>query len=181
MFFNFIAFPCISLSFIVFYTSKRQARTLLRTPKVPFRSKFWNADPSKTQVLEGVAFQNFERNRFRDHQKSKSVRSFETPTLQEYRFWKGSHSKTSNEIASATPSEAISFEVFKCEPFQNLCFGRVGVSKHRTELQIRAAEVGLSPSPTRALVHPRRDGLVHRRAPQIGQNATGPQQKGTLA
>ena len=163
----------------MFNALKLRARTLLRSPKVQFRSKFWKADPSKTQVLEGSTFQNFERNRLCDNQKSNFVRCFEMPTAPKPEFWQGVRFKTSNENASATPSEAISFEVFKCEPFQNLYSGRVRVGKLRTNLQIRATKVEVPPSPPRALVHPRRGGVVHRRAPQIGQNATGVQKRGT--
>ena len=109
-------------------------------------------NPSRTCILEGSAFQNFERNRFCDHQKNNFVRCFEMPTAPKPEFWQGERFKTSNENASATPSEAISFEVFKCEPFQNLYSGRVGVAKHRTELQIRARLGTVCP---RAQVHPR--------------------------
>ena len=66
--------------------------------------------------------------------KRNSVRCFKRPPLPEYRFWKGSHSKTSNEIASEGVAEAFSFEVLQRTPFQNLYSGRVGVSKLRTKL-----------------------------------------------
>ena len=131
------------------------------------------------QVLEGVAFHNFERNRFCAALKCNSVRCFEKRTAPKPEFWQGPRFKTSNENASATPSEAISFEVFKCEPFQNLYSGRVRIGKLRTDLQIRATKVEVPPIGPRALVHPRRGEVVHRRAPQIGQNATGVQKKGT--
>ena len=41
---------------------KLRTKTLLRPPQKRFRSKFSNANPSKTCILEGSAFQNIERN-----------------------------------------------------------------------------------------------------------------------
>ena len=52
----------------------------------------------------------------------KSVQSFPTRTLPEYRFWKGSHLKTSNEIASEGVTEAFSFDVLQRSPCQNSRF-----------------------------------------------------------
>ena len=63
-----------------------------------------------------------------------SVRCFERPTLPKQRFWKGSHSKTSNGIASEGVTEAFSFDVLQRSPCQNSGFGAVGISKHRTKL-----------------------------------------------
>ena len=65
-----------------------------------------------------------------------SVRSFETRTLPEYRFWKGSHLKTSNENASEGVTEAFSFEVLERSPCQNSGFGAVYILKHRTKLLV---------------------------------------------
>ena len=70
---------------------------------------------------------NFERERSCATQKSYFVRSFGTPTPPKLRFWKGSLFKTSNEIASATTKRAISFDILKSKPLQNLSFGRVCV------------------------------------------------------
>ena len=61
---------------------------------------------------------------------------FERPTLPEYRFWKGSHLKTSNEIASEGVTEAFSFDVLERSPYQNSGFGAVGISKLRTKLLV---------------------------------------------
>ena len=52
-------------------------------------------------------------------------------------FWRGRRFKTSNEIVSATIKRAISFEVLKSKPLQNLSFGRACVSKHRTKTLLR--------------------------------------------
>lgn len=57
------------------------------------------------------------------------VRSFETLTLPKLRFWSGLLFKTSDEIAFEGGAETISFEVLNNDPFQNLGFGGVGVSK----------------------------------------------------
>ena len=62
------------------------------------------------------------------------VRSFPMRTLPKHRFWKGSHSKSSNEIASEGVTEAFSFDVLQRSPCQNSGFGAVGISKHRTKL-----------------------------------------------
>ena len=69
-----------------------------------------------------------------------SVRSFETPTLPECRFWKGSHSKTSNEMASEGVAEAFSFEVLQRTPFQNTGSGRVRILKLRTKSLLRGSQ-----------------------------------------
>ena len=114
----------------------------------------------------------FERKRFCDPLRSDFVRSFRIRTLLEPVFWKGVHCKISNEHASATPSEAISFEVLECEPFQNLYSGRVRVGKLRTDLQIRVTKVEVPPTTPRALVHPRRGGVVHRRVGHSQQRHT---------
>ena len=92
-------------------------------------------------------------------------------------FWHGERVKTSNENASATPSDAICFDVFKCEPLQNLYSGRVGVAKHRTESQIRDC-LGTD-GPVRKCPLGGR-GSCTDVAPQIGQNAQGFKKKGTL-
>ena len=56
----------------------------------------------------------------------KSVRSFPMRALPEYRFWKGSHLKTSNEMASEVGTEAFSFGVLQRSPCQNSGFGGFG-------------------------------------------------------
>ena len=54
--------PLQNLSFGRVCVSKHRTKTLLRPPQKRFRSKFSNANPSKTCVLEGSAFQNIEPN-----------------------------------------------------------------------------------------------------------------------